>query len=104
MRKLTIFTLPAIMISAFVIRLVGINQSLWLDEATTALVAKFSLTDIFSKFLPTDFHPPFYYLLIKYWTSVFGYSEIVLRIPSLVFGIGTIYITYLIAKKLFNPE
>jgi uncharacterized membrane protein len=87
-----------------VLRLISLNQSLWLDEATSALVAKMPLTNIFTKFLPGDFHPPLYYLILKLWTSIFGFSEVSLRIPSIVFGIGVIYVTYLIAKKIFNEN
>jgi len=87
-----------------VLRLISLNQSLWLDEATTALVAKMSLRDIFSKFLPGDFHPPLYYLIMKVWTAVFGYSEISLRAPSVIFGVLTIYVVYLIGKKIYDKK
>lgn len=89
---------------SFIFRIISLNQSLWLDEATSALVAKMSFSDIFTKFLPGDFHPPLYYLILKFWTSVFGFSEISLRIPSVIFGIGTVYLTYLIAKKIYNNK
>ncbi len=89
---------------AVALRLISINQSLWLDEATTALAAKMPLTDLFIKFLPGDFHPPFYYLLMHFWIKIFGYSEISLRIPSVIFGVATIYVVYLISKKLFDKK
>ncbi len=76
------------------------NESLWLDEATTALVSKMPIHDIFSKFLPGDFHPPLYYLLMKYWVIVFGNSEVSLRVPSLVFALLTIYVVYKTFGKL----
>ena len=83
-----------------ILRLISLNQSLWLDEATTALVSQMSLTDFFTKFMPNDFHPPLYYLVIHYWSLVFGNSEIALRIPSVMFGVLTICIIYLIAKEV----
>lgn len=86
------------------LRLVSLNQSLWLDEATSALVSKMSLVEIFTKFLPGDFHPPLYYLILKYWSDIFGTSEVALRTPSLIFGTLTIYIVYLIGKKIFNEK
>lgn len=92
------------LIFALMVRLISINQSLWLDEATTALVSKMPLSDIFTKLLPADFHPPLYYLLMKGWVGVFGSSEISLRIPSVIFGAATIYFIYLIAKKLFGEK
>ncbi len=87
-----------------VLRLISLNQSLWLDEATTALVAKMPLAGIFNDFLPADFHPPFHYLLMKVWVTFFGSSEVSLRIPSVIFGLGIIYLTYLITKKLFDQK
>ena len=104
MQKIKKFTLPLILLAAFIIRLISINQSLWLDEATSALVARMSLTNIFTKFLPNDFHPPLYYLVLKYWVSIFGSSEVALRFPSIIFGVGTIYIVYLITKKYFSKN
>lgn len=89
---------------AAIIRFISLNQSLWLDEATTALVSKMPLGDIFTKFLPGDFHPPFYYILMKGWVSIFGSSEIFLRIPSVIFGLGLVYFIYLITKKLFGKK
>lgn len=87
-----------------ILRLISLNQSLWLDEATSVLAAKMSITDLFIKFLPADFHPPLYYLLLKFWVSIFGSSEIALRIPSIIFGLGIVWTTYLISKKLFDKK
>ena len=87
-----------------ILRLISLNQSLWLDEATSALVARMPLTDIFTKFLPGDFHPPFYYAILHFWTILFGTSEIALRVPSLLAGILTIYIVYLIGKELEDQK
>lgn len=89
----------------------GFDQSLWLDEAITANVVKnFSIIDIITKFSPTDFHPPFYYIVLKLWTSFFGLSELSLRLPSLIFAVITAYFIYKISKNywasllfLFNP-
>jgi 4-amino-4-deoxy-L-arabinose transferase-like glycosyltransferase len=87
-----------------VLRIISLNQSLWLDEATTALAAKMGLGDLFTKFLPGDFHPPLYYLTVKYWAILFGTSEISLRFPSVLFGLGTVYLTYLVGKKIFTEK
>jgi len=95
---------------AFIIRLIALNQSLWLDEAVTAkVVMTYGFSEIISKFSPTDFHPPLYYLLMKLWTNIFGYSEIALRMPSVLFSLMTGYVVYLIGGLwaatffLFNP-
>src|SRR3989338_7540643 len=99
-----------IFLLAFLIRLIALNQSLWLDEAVTANVVKnLGFSQIVSGFSPTDFHPPLYYLFMKLWTNFFGYSEIALRMPSVLFSLLTGYVIYLIGGIwaavffLFNP-
>jgi len=98
------YFIRVILIVGLILRLINLNQSLWIDEATTALVARMSFPDIFTKFLPGDFHPPLYYLFMKFWVSIFGSAEISLRIPSVIFGVLIIYFIYLIAKKLFDVK
>ena len=84
---------------AFLIRLIGINQSLWLDEATTArVVQQYNYQEIITKFSPNDFHPPLYYLFMKFWTNIFGYSEVALRFPSIIFSLLTGWIIYKICR------
>jgi uncharacterized membrane protein len=107
--------LPLIFILSFFLRLIAVDQSLWLDEAVTAKVVKsFSYIEIVKNFSPGDFHPPLYYLFMKLWTNIFGYSEISLRMPSVIFSLLIGYIIYLIGKQkkaglwavvffLFNP-
>lgn len=94
-----------IILLGLVLRLISINQSLWLDEATSILVARdFSFTDIITRFSPGDFHPPLYYFLLKIWIGVFGATEIGARSLSVVLGSATIPLVFLIGKKLLNKE
>lgn len=89
-----------ILLLGFVLRLINMNQSLWLDEAITALAVKNnSLIEIITRFSPGDFHPPLYYLILKLWTNIFGYSEIALRMPSVIFGVLTVYFVYKLGGK-----
>lgn len=90
-------TLLAIILVGLILRVISINQSLWLDEATSAKVATYSMDQIL-EFSFGDFHPPLYYIFLKYWSGVFGFSEIALRSMSLVFGLLTIYFVYRIGK------
>ena len=71
---------------------------------TARVVQQFNFYEIITKFSPTDFHPPLYYLFMKVWTNIFAYSEISLRMPSVLFSLLTGYIVYLIGKKLFNID
>lgn len=85
-----------LLIFSVAIRLISLNQSLWLDEAISANVAKnYSYSQIVTQFSPHDFHPPLYYLTLKSWSSIFGYSEIGLRSLSVLFALFTIILIYL---------
>ena len=84
-----------VIVIALFLRLISLNQSLWLDEAISVNVVKnYSYTDILTKFSPSDFHPPLFYFTLKSWTYFFGFSEISLRLPSIIFSLITIYLVF----------
>lgn len=90
-----------ILFLVLVLRLVVINQSLWLDEAIGAeAVRDFSYREIITEFMRFDNHPPFYYLTLKFWVNLFGYSEASLRFPSIIFGVLTVFLSFHIAKRI----
>lgn len=92
-----------ILILGFLLRLISLNQSLWHDEATSALVARdFSVAEILAQFSPGDFHPPLYYLMLHFWIQVFGTSEVAIRMLSVLFGVATIWVVFLIGKILIE--
>lgn len=89
-----------ILLLALSLRLVGINQSLWLDEAISVNVANnYSYEKIVTEFSKSDFHPPLYYLSLKSWSNIFGTSEMGIRMLSVLFSLGSIYIVFLLAGK-----
>lgn len=91
-----------ILLLGLILRLISLDQSLWLDEATSVVVARdFTFSEIITRFSPGDFHPPLYYLMLKVWISVFGSTEVAVRMLSVVFGVATIWVVYKITQKLF---
>src|SRR3989344_2939011 len=66
------------------------TQSLWRDEAFSYLLAQKSIIDII-RLTAQDFNPPFYYIMLHFWISIFGKSEIALRSLSFVFFALTLY-------------
>ena len=94
-----------VILTAIVLRLINLNQSLWLDETIGALVVRErGFWDILVNFSKGDNHPPLYYLALDIWSNIFGYKEIALRSLSLLFSIGSIWFTYLITKFMFEKE
>lgn len=94
-----------ILTAALLLRLINLNQSLWLDEAiNTVYSQKYNFWDFLTVYSLGDFHPPLYFGILWIWTHLFGTSEIIVRIPSVIFGILTVWLTYLIGKKLFSEK
>ncbi len=89
--------------AAFVLRLIFLNQPLWLDEAVTAKVIRtIPLMDIAARFSPADFHPPLFYIFMKMWSMLFGTSEIALRMPSVIFSVLAGHAVFLIGTRMKN--
>lgn len=89
-----------ILIIAFILRIINLNQSLWLDEGIETIAVKSnSLIDLVTKYAVNDYSPPLYHAVLKLWTNIFGYSEIALRLPSVIFGVLAVYFVYKIAGK-----
>lgn len=94
-----------ILIVAFLLRLINLDQSLWWDEAINIVYAKENDFLYFvSKYPLGDFHPSGYFAVIWLWGHLFDFSEGSMRLPSVIFGILTVFMTYLIGKKLFSKK
>lgn len=91
-----------ILLLATILRLININQSLWLDEASQVLMSQKSLNFIIFE-RAGDFHPPLSYLMYHFWL-MFGLSEIWLRLLPLIFGVATVFIIYKLCQKLFTEK
>ncbi len=98
-------TLILIVLLGFFLRIQGLNQSLWLDESIQTLAVKNnSLLHLITTYSLGDFHPPFYHVVLKLWTDLFGYSEFSVRMPSVIFSTLTGLFIFLIGKKLKNEK
>lgn len=94
-----------ILVFSFILRVVNLNQSLWFDESINVLAAKdLGFWQFVTGYPIGDFHPPLYFGLLWIWSHLFGFSEIAVRMPSVILGVGTVFLTYLIGKELFNKK
>ncbi len=95
------YLLVLILILGLGLRLIKLDQSFWLDEASQAQLSSLSLSQIwFSR--PGDFHPPLFYVLAHFWLQ-FGRSETWLRLLPVSFGLLNIAVIYFFAK-LIHPR
>lgn len=88
---------------AFVLRICFINQSLWLDESIEALALMGRMGPLLTYAL-ADFQPPLYHLIGSVFTQLFGFSEIALRIPSLLSGLFTVYFVAKIGESVGSKK
>lgn len=76
------------------IRLYRIGYSdLWYDEIYTVIYAKSPWK---------NWNAPLYWLILHYWTKLFGFSEAALRLPSAFFGAGSVIALYFTGRELFG--
>ena len=93
----------ALVLVAFAIRVVDLSaQSLWWDEAYSALLAAQGPRAIFRELRDFDFHPPLHYLLEMLWLPIAGRTEFALRFPALAAGVLTVAIGAATGRRLFG--
>jgi len=81
-----------ILFLALSLRLIALNQSLWLDEAVQVWASSLPLEQFFSQFLPGDFNPPLYYIFLHLWIKIFGIAELAIRLPSVILAVSSIFL------------
>lgn len=97
--------LISILLVSIVVRLISLDQSLWLDEAINVVYARSNdFLWFVTKYPIGDFHPSGWFATLWIWGNIFGWSEIAVRMPSVIFGVLTILFTYLIGKELFSKK
>ncbi|HEX7017981.1 MAG TPA: glycosyltransferase family 39 protein [Patescibacteria group bacterium] len=80
-----------------------ITRGFWGDEAWTALISQRSIPEML-RVTGEDFHPPMYYLLVHFWGSMFGFSELAIRSLSFIFFAATPLMTYFLSGFLFKEK
>lgn len=76
------------------------RESLWYDEALTALAMKMPFTTMLNDRFAAG-HSPLYFAALYIWSRFFGTSEFSLRLPSAAASIVSIYYFWLLGRKLF---
>ena len=85
-----------IMLIALIIRIPFLFNSFWYDETFTSAIATLEFNELHHVII-TDVHPPLHYLISWLVVRVFGNSDVLLRLPSLLFGLLSLVVLYRIA-------
>jgi uncharacterized membrane protein len=97
---LFIVVIGVAVIAALLLRWVGLaSQSLWADEGHTLWMSRFSPRDLLS-ILRYDTSAPLYFVLLHYWTNLFGDSEFSLRSLSASFATLSIPLLFFAAREI----
>ena len=98
--KKSIFIVLLLCLVAFGLRFLFIDNPLWYDEACSWVTSTDS-AGIMHNLLNVDLqHTPLYFVLLKFWINIFGQSEVAMRALSLIFGILTVPLSYIVGKKI----
>lgn len=83
--------------------IIGLNQSVWFDEAYSIIIAKQPIAELL-RLTALDTHPPLYYILLKAWAELFGYGELALRSFSALAAGGAVIFAGLLVRRLFGAR
>ncbi len=101
------FLLALILLLGLILRLFSLNQPYWGDEILSLQIVKHYWSDpagMIQYLRAVEVHPPLYYLLLLGWTHLFGFAEAAVRSLSLIFGLATIILTYVLGKELWQSK
>lgn len=80
------------------LRLIFINKpdGLWNDEYVSYMISAVPFNQGFFDAVKAQCHMPFYYLYLKFFMSIFGQSDLILRLTSVFAGILSVIAMYFI--------
>jgi 4-amino-4-deoxy-L-arabinose transferase-like glycosyltransferase len=95
-----------IFIFGTLIRLMSLDKTegLWNDEYISWFISQQSLSGGFVNAVFKNCHVPFYYFFLKLWTFVFGNSDYILRLSSVLCGSLSILLMFFVGKELKNEK
>lgn len=93
-----IIIVALIVLFAFMIRLYQLAKpsGLWLDEISSYFTTLYPIFDLNRH----SIHAPFYFILLKIWINIFGSSDFVLRLLSVILSLPAVVGIYLCGKEL----
>lgn len=95
----TVKRLSPYLLVALALRLPGMFQSLWYDEAFTLWLAGLSIPNLIAA-TAGDVHPPLSYLIVWVSCHIIGLNEWGIRVPALLFGLALIPTAEILLREL----
>lgn len=103
-RKFTTY-LFLITLIAFTVRIINITfASMWSDELYSMLSVHPDNSWYEVLYMQRKDQPPVYFVLLSYWTKVFGFNDVSARALSVIIGTVSVFAIGFVNKKLFNAR
>ena len=101
MAKKSFFWMFLILIVGFALRFWCLDkpQGLWNDEYIGWFISSRSFPSEFIQEAIKNCHMPFYYVYLKIWMSLFGDADFSLRLSSVLSGILSVFVMYLVGRE-----
>ncbi len=100
--KNSLIFLGVLSIAAIALRIPNLNTDLWVDEVFTLIdFVRQPMGQILTSF-PSQNQHMFYSVLARIAFDMFGESAWALRLPSVLFGVGSIWAMFLFARKILG--
>ena len=103
--KIEVAIISAITLLALILRLIVLYNygDLWLDELYSWYFAKqkFIIGTLW-KLLTQDLHMPLYFVILHFWTKIFGQSDASMHLCTIFVSLPLIPLSYYLMKNLFN--
>ncbi len=97
-------TVSIILIAAFILRIISLNSDLWIDEVFTVVnYVRLPIGQIVTDY-STDNQHIFFSVLSHISITIFGEHSWSIRLPSLLFGVASIWATMKLASLVFGKR
>lgn len=100
----TYLALAGFSVIALALRVWDLNSDLWIDEVFTLLDFVRQPVGVILTSFPSQNQHMLFSLLAHVSTQVFGESAWAIRLPSVIFGVGSIWAFFFLARQLFGSR
>jgi len=103
-KKALYIILALLLVIAAVLRLIHPSQIPYTYDELSALNRTHfdSFSELVNKGIIIDAHPAGVQTFLYYWTKLFGYNELVVKLPFIICGILAVYFLFKIGERWFN--
>src|SRR5205085_11798564 len=96
--------LPLVVLLGMILRAFRLgHQSLWTDEIVTYHSSAGTLHWVLTQRVVNSNIPPLYYAIVHFVLTL-GRNEAILRLPSLVFGVASLILMYVVVARMLDSR